>query len=261
MDHGMTNDRFRGSRLKIDRARKHLSDFYEMFVRFSNSNFKKLGIEEHPEKAKTHSLRIDMDMAALNTLADDATMIIGDVLHNLKSSLDHLYFQSILACGGTPTDHTRFPIRETREELNGWRSEVLNKKQLSETVANTILNNVKPYQTGNAEIFGLHKLNIIDKHEQVVPTLKLVGFFNVRLENEDGEKVGMSEYIAEVPCLIPLTGTHGMKIKLKNDGRASANIIFDSGASVFRGETVFPTLDRVAAEVTRTGEQFEALLP
>ncbi len=120
-----------------------------------------------------------------------------------------------------------------------------------------ILDSVKPYEAGNPAIFGLHELNIMDKHQRIVPTLKLVGFFNVRLEDEHGNRIGRGEYIADESCLIPLTGTYGKKVKLKDEGSPSANIIFDLGASVFQGEAVFPALRGVAEEVARTIEAFD----
>jgi hypothetical protein len=253
------NDRFRGSRLKIERAKKHLSDFNEAFVLFSNSNFNTLAIKEHPEERRTHSLSIEMDMPAFNALGDTATLIIGDVLHNLKGALDHLYYQVVIACDGTPSSHTRFPVNDTREILEPRINEILEKKDISREVATLILNGIKPYQTGNPAVWGLHKLNIVDKHERIIPTLKLVGFFNVRLEDEDGAKVGNREYVADESCLIPLTGTYRKKVKLKDKGRSSANIIFDIGAFAFKGEPVFPTLRGISEEVTRIVDAFEKI--
>jgi len=250
------NDRFRGSRLKIERAKKHLSDFHEMFALFSNPNCYSVRVEENLEK-KTHSLRFDIDMSGFDTIGDDATLIIGDVLHNLRSALDHLYYQLVRACGGAPTDWTRFPIDDTREEVERRIREALRKGQINSEVADILLNQVKPYRVGNPALWGLHKLNILDKHEKIVPTLKLMGFIGVRLENEDGEKVGLTDYIAEKSCLIPLTGTYRQKITLKDKGRPSANIFFNVGASGFEGEPVFPRLKGVAEEVTRTVDTFE----
>jgi hypothetical protein len=107
-------DRWESSRLKIEWAEKHIMQLYLMFRNFSETDFYTLSVKEDPGKL-THSLDFDMNLAALNF--EYAALIIGDALHNLRSALDHLYYQVVLACGGKPTKWTIFPIRDTREEL------------------------------------------------------------------------------------------------------------------------------------------------
>lgn len=40
-------------------------------------------------------------------------MMTGEVLHNLRSALDHLADALVRANGGTPTEYTAFPISTT----------------------------------------------------------------------------------------------------------------------------------------------------
>src|SRR2546426_4961932 len=127
-------DPFRGSRLKIKRANKHLADFHDMFVTFSKSDCYAATVEEDSEK-RTHSLHFVVDVQGLNAIRDEATVIIGDILHNLRSALDHLWYQVILACDGKPSPWTSFPIRDTREELKAPIDGALEKEQITERVA------------------------------------------------------------------------------------------------------------------------------
>lgn len=246
------------SRLKVEWAEKHILELYLMFRNFSETDFYTISVEENPEK-RTQSLRVDMNLAALNF--ETSALIIGDALHNLRSALDHLYYEVVLTCGGKPSNWTRFPISDSREGLEtNFIKSALKQKQITAAVADFILNTIKPYEAGNLALWGLHQLNILDKHEVIVPVLKLVGFFGVRLEDENGQMVGATDYIADESCTIPISGTYGKKIKLKNKGRASTNVIFDVGASIFAGQTVYPSLKWVAEEVTRTIKAFEILL-
>jgi hypothetical protein len=40
-------------------------------------------------------------------------LVVGDAVHNLRSSLDHLACELVIAGGGTPSEHTAFPILRT----------------------------------------------------------------------------------------------------------------------------------------------------
>jgi len=51
----------------------------------------------------------------------DALAAAGDIVHNLRSALDHLAFQLVLAGGHTPTTETAFPVgKSPREEIRRW---------------------------------------------------------------------------------------------------------------------------------------------
>ena len=39
----------------------------------------------------------------------DLSLVIGDAVHNLRSALDHLAWQLVLANGQTPTTQTAYP--------------------------------------------------------------------------------------------------------------------------------------------------------
>src|SRR6266700_3504563 len=105
-----------GSRLKVEWVEKHILKLYLMFRNFSESDFYTVRVEEHPEK-RTHSLHFDINLSALNF--EESALIIGDALHNLRSALDHIYYQVVLACDGKPSKWTSFPIMDSREELKG----------------------------------------------------------------------------------------------------------------------------------------------
>jgi hypothetical protein len=249
----MMKDRFSSSWLKIKRANKHISDIYEMMVRFSASDFHTIKVEHDAERG-TNFLCFEVDMSMFPM--DESALTIGDGLHNLRSALDHLYFQVVLSCGGKPTKWTRFPICDTREHLVAQINSALEKKQITADVGNLILDSIKPYKTGNPALWGLHEINIRDKHEIIIPVLKLIGFFGVALEDDQHLPVGSDYYIMDESSRIRLRKADDRKVTIKDKGRPSANILFDIGTS-FAPEAVFPALKRVSEEVARTVRLFE----
>lgn len=97
--------------------------------------------------------------------------IIGELLHDLRSALDHLAWQLVLNAGGTPTDDTKFPIEAPTTNPQG--------KQGSPGVAGGVSRKAKaliacaqPYKWGaryrEHPLWLLHKLWNIDKHRYVI---------------------------------------------------------------------------------------------
>lgn len=56
----------------------------------------------------------------------DLSVIVGDVLHNLRSGLDHLAWELVKRAGGKPGRHTYFPICDTEAR---WLQEVEHRRR------------------------------------------------------------------------------------------------------------------------------------
>jgi hypothetical protein len=96
------------------------------------------------------------------------TAVIGDVVHNLRSALDHLAWQLVEASGGTPRDRpgepqTAFPIR-TEAPRNGLRIHGDVAPPALKVVETLQPYNVLPESPADADLWHLHRLDIIDKH-------------------------------------------------------------------------------------------------
>jgi hypothetical protein len=245
-----------GSRLKIKRANKHIADLNSMLSIFSNSDFYGLSIE-NDAKQGTNFLRIEVDESGFPM--DDAVLIIGDALHNLRSALDHLYYKVVIHCGGKPTQWTRFPIFDSGDYLVTRLDSALEKKQITVPVARQILDVIKPYQTGNPALWSLHQLNITDKHEMFVPVLKLMQLSDVSLEDDQHIPLEATAFYFGQSGRVRLRDADDRKVTVKDKGHAAAAVLFDVGMP-FQGEAVIPTLQRISVEVAGTVEAFELLL-
>src|SRR5881396_2019221 len=87
-----------GVLVKIDRAKTHLYDF-ETHIRPIQAACREAIIRERDEQRSEHIFRLDRVPAVPPLLS----AIIGDAIHNLRVSLDHLAWQLVIATGKTPS--------------------------------------------------------------------------------------------------------------------------------------------------------------
>jgi hypothetical protein len=103
-------------------------------------------------------------------------VILGDVLHNLRSALDHLMWQVTLLDGGKPDRQTQFPIvRESEAKFE----KVAQRQIPGLSVAHReLVKQVQPFHAGErAEAHPLAVLATLsntDKHQIVNPTISFV---------------------------------------------------------------------------------------
>jgi hypothetical protein len=87
----------------------------------------------------------------------------GDIVHNLRSALDHLAHQLVLvgSPGKEPTRRIEFPIakdfatyeKDKRAKVEGMRQDAI-----------AAIDALKPYKGGNDDLWRIHELDNIDKH-------------------------------------------------------------------------------------------------
>ena len=241
---------------------KHIHDLNELLDIFSRSDFYSVSVQV--KRGENH-LRFDIDKSGLSLT--DCALVIGDALHNLKSALDVLYYQSVMAANGDSGDYTRFPIRDSSKELEAAIKGGLKKQTLADNpypglIGDLLLDNIKPYETGNYPLWALHRLNILDKHQLLVPVFDIFRFWDIRLQDDeqvsflaeaDGGKITL--FMDESCDNIKLDRPGHLTVK---DGRAATTIAFDVGVP-YEARAVVQSLIEIAESVTRTIEAFELL--
>ncbi len=113
------------------------------------------------------------------------SIIAGDLIHNLRSALDHLVYQLVLREGQQPSHWNEFPIYESKQRF---LEEVKVRKSRPEcsflygiTVdgdAWTIIEKAQPYTSPNprTDILGIiGRLSILDKHRTLCVQIPFVG--------------------------------------------------------------------------------------
>jgi hypothetical protein len=143
-------------RPKIDRANKHICDLDVALGAFFDSR---------PYSAEfKDDLNAGQRIYYISTLQDvpaEIICIVADVLQNLRSALDHLAYQLVLAAHGTPDTNTAFPVFDDPAK---YKAESTRKVKGMRQQAVDAIEAVKPYKGGNDLLWRLHRLNNIDKH-------------------------------------------------------------------------------------------------
>jgi hypothetical protein len=123
-------------------------------------------------------------------------------------------------------------------------------------IRNVIVDVIKPYTAGNPTLWSLHAMNIMDKHQLLIPVFKIMRFTDIRLE-DDKKEVFLADgqpYFTDNSYRFKL-GREGI-IRVKDKGHAATAIVFNVG-TVLQNKPVIPTLNEIAESVTSAIDAFE----
>lgn len=153
------------SRLKIERAKKHVND-----LNIAIDNF----LVEHPFELWSRFKKKPSERAIFvkqnKPIPDEIPLILGDAVHNLKSALDILAWRMVGDKAPNPK-RVLFPFADTEEGLKG----SIGNRQTAlagEKVVRTI-KELKPYLGGNKYLYGVQTLDTSDKHHFIITTAQV----------------------------------------------------------------------------------------
>jgi hypothetical protein len=159
-------------RAKIDRAKQHIQDFQLGLTAFYKSDPYLVGAKENKDTGKRIYYVIKAD-----SVPDPLTAIAADVIQNLRSPLDQVAYQLVLAANGGahPSDKgvVYYPITSApseaealcRRNMQGVRQEVIQ-----------AINATEPYKGGKGHaLWQLNELNKPDKHQLLVGAATMSG--------------------------------------------------------------------------------------
>lgn len=155
-----TDERLAAIRIKIERAKEHFRDLEVEVRSFLMTNPYIVGTKHDPQTRKLiyYLLSIREPPLRMSTIA-------GDLIHNLRSALDHLAYNLVIVGGGTPSTQTYFPIFDDAARYKtGCRGKVTGMRP----DAIKAIDAIKPYGGGNDTLWRLHKLNNVDKHRLLI---------------------------------------------------------------------------------------------
>jgi hypothetical protein len=158
-------------RLKIKRADKHIAELQTAILAFKATDPHEVTAKRDPQTRKPIYYVHKAD-----PVPEDIALIAGDVIQNLRSAVDHLAYQLVLAAGNTPDIATSFPIFDTSDKYESGKN---GKVKGMDPVAIKAIDAVEPYKGGKGDIlWRLHRLNNIDKHRLIFTCGISPGEFN-----------------------------------------------------------------------------------
>ena len=158
----MVQQQLAGCRIKIKRAKKHINDLEKEIVAFRDRNPYLV--------VKDFNAQTGLNFWQLKVREDIPEMwpaIIGDAIHNLRSSLDILGCALVLhQSPGANISSIHFPIGANLNVFEAGLAKHM--KRASQKAVRTI-RRLKPYKGGNTLLWQLHQLDIRDKHQLIIP--------------------------------------------------------------------------------------------
>lgn len=144
---------------KIERAERHMESLERDLERvFPKQRY--VVAPEISDDGLRHVFRTDSPPP----VPPEWSLMVGDLIHNLRTALDHLAYQLVLACHSSPNRRTQFPIQTNKRPAlptisGGVSSHVRN-----------VLDLVQPYYEPdrNHGLDLLRDLDNIDKHRRLV---------------------------------------------------------------------------------------------
>lgn len=147
--------------MKIAHAREHLHSLKKDVGLYLESNPCAIGLRRDPE-----SRRLVYFVDHIGATPLRFSLLLGDVLQNLRSALDHLAFQLVwVGSGKLPSNHVYFPIADNRSkyvEQRRWQLKGAAPQAIAQVDA------LSPYRDGNELLWKLHRLSIVDKHRVLI---------------------------------------------------------------------------------------------
>jgi hypothetical protein len=145
-----------GPELKLDRAKKHVRDLESVVEQFFETKPYLVGVDDNPESDQR-----EFRLVRARPVPVGLSIIGGDAIHNLRSTLDYLIWQLALANGTKPNNRTAFPVWRSEADFVAGRPGCA--KGVSED-ALEVLYGLKPYRGGSDFLWRIHQLDIVDKH-------------------------------------------------------------------------------------------------
>jgi hypothetical protein len=253
-----TSDKLLGTRLKLERAKKHFDDLDAVVGNYLKSNPCVLDTKRDPE---TRKLIYYVD--EIRPIPSEIAIIAGDMLFNLRSALDHLAMQFWLdgdGTGGGSVKSVYFPIFDSATAYCDGRN---GKVAGMRPEAKKAIDAIEPYQGGKGhQLWLLHALNKTDKHRLLLAVGSAFRSMNIaplldRLHADQGIAIQTPDvFIIPADRMLPLKAGDELFIdapdaEFNKDMQFTIEIAFGE-PEVPKGHSIIKTLGEIGQFVDIT---------
>jgi len=190
----------------------------------------------------------------MQAIPETISLIAGDAAHNLRTALDYIAYS--LVPDDLPTDHIYFPICDGPE---AYKSESPRKTRGIPEPLKDRIDGFKPYLGGNDAFYGLHRLDIIDKHRLLITYFGQIKTVDFTIDTETHNRASTG-FLRFSPDTLPQQtaridapeslfalkeGAVICEIIGNHETHSDVHLAFDIGIwepEVFRGKALVPRL-------------------
>lgn len=243
---------FESAKLKVERAKHHISNLQTVFDAFIVKNPYTLTISNDTNSGDT-----TIDVSLNEPLPPVLALIIGDAVHNLRTALDHATWELIGRDRGTQDRYLKLPTGDNRVNYEACCKGI--KTPRADTKAFFIALGI--YEGGPSErLYTLNSLDTVDKHTVLTPIAGITSIPLMRVIRSDGVEVATFEdcgfgMTPDGRVTIMRLGI-GLRPEFNEEAKPTIGIIFGD-IDGFKFEPVIPTLVHLADAVMDTIGQFE----
>lgn len=145
--------------LKVERAKKHVSDLEREIQSFLETRPYKVGCKVDPETRKPTYY-----VSSVEPTPKSLPLIAGDAVQNLMSALDHLAYQLVLSDTADAPPNARWIYFPIQDDATKYEAKKAGKIQGASKDTIDAIDSLKPYKGGNDLLWMLYRLNNIEKH-------------------------------------------------------------------------------------------------
>jgi hypothetical protein len=264
---------FFGAFLKVQRANYHINEIMGHSQPLASHLFeitwiKAIGLpcgsSYAPVSSDPESQVVELAFLPKQPIREYFALMIGDAIHNLRTALDYAA-TAIVRAAEHDTSFVTFPFHEERQDLVAPQSKGIRQIQAAlpnADVEGFFKNTVKAYRDGNLPLWTISKLDKIDKHNFILPTVSTASAFNPIMGGQSGNinfmSVGsITSNDASQPFgLLRMDAANGLPNH--DHVQVSCDIAFPYG-QFFSGLPVVPTLtnaSEVVLEALKALERF-----
>lgn len=230
-----------GATQKIKRARRHIQELEQIQRLIPLKCGNRLPQKLSPDGS------VAIGFSDIGSLGDDIPLVIGDAIHNLRSPLDHIWTAFGRAANAESAKFMTFPFHQTRKntEDSVEKSGLLKKFP---QLRGIILEEIKPFPEGDGNflLWMTSKLDKLDKHNMIIPTLKIHKIKEVTIY-QNGRAVFRVENLTATNCY--QLGSFGPGAWISNKGSFDVQMSFSEQGPLY-GEPVISVLHKMADAVT-----------
>ncbi len=266
---------FSGVWIKVERAKEHVGNLETLIQGFFQCEPYKVIPYDEPD---TGDLVYKVKVSAQPPLWWSA--IVGDAIHNLRSSLDLLVCELVRAEGKEVKSNTGFPVfKNATAFTNAFKAGPPGQIKGAPQAAVDLIKRAEPYKGGEDAFWRLHQLDIVDKHKLLVPVgmayasviLDFARAFDnfpdlppeLAIPPEVSMPIGLRPADRQFPLKdgaplfrVPADGRTGVMGPMHQNPKFSFEVAFGEG-EVVKGEPLLETL----SQLTQFIEGFVQLFP